>query len=158
MEVSLRPAPLAEKAELRTLFDPYLIAHANQVDPERRYGDPLAQPYFDLYWSEAGRRPLWILADGARAGFVLVNRHSPSGQGVDQAIAEFYVIPERRRGGVGRAAALAAFASAQGVWELQVHRANPEGMAFWPKVIAEAAVRDWEQIDLGDRVVHRFRR
>lgn len=157
MRVALRPVPFTEKAELRALFDPYLMAHADQVDPKRRHGDPLAQPYFDLYWSEPGRRPLWILADGERAGFVLLNRHSPSGRGVDQTIAEFCIVPERRRCGIGRAAAFAALATAPGIWELQVYRSNAEGMAFWPRAIAEAAPGEWEQIDLGDRVVHRLR-
>jgi len=156
MHVALAPVPLAEKAELRAMFEPYLIAHADLADPERRHGDPLQQPHFDLYWNEPGREPLWIVADGARAGFVLLNLHSPSGLGVDRSIAEFCVLPERRREGVGRAAALDALARTAGTWELQVYRANVAAMAFWPKVIAAARPRAWDEIALADRVVHRF--
>ncbi|HSV04482.1 MAG TPA: GNAT family N-acetyltransferase, partial [Phenylobacterium sp.] len=132
------------------------IAHADLADPERRHGDPLDQPYFDLYWTEPGREPLWILADGARAGFVLLNLHSPSGLGVDRAIAEFCIVPERRREGLGRAAALAALARTAGIWELQVYRANPTAIDFWRKVIAAADPKAWDEIPLAERIVHRF--
>ena len=91
MSVVLAPVSLAEKTELRAVFNPYLIEHADLVDPARVHGDPTDQPYFDLYWTEPERIPLWILADGVRAGFVLLNAWSPSGLGVDRAIAEFYV-------------------------------------------------------------------
>jgi predicted acetyltransferase len=154
--VSLAPVPLAEKAALRAMFDPYLIAHADLADPGRIHGDPLDQPYFDLYWAEPERAPFWIVSDGERAGFALLNAWSPSGRGVDRAIAEFCVIPQRRRDGIGRAAALCAFATAPGVWELQVYRANPAGMAFWPRAIEAAAPSEWEEIAGEDRVIHRF--
>lgn len=155
--VALEPIPFAQKAELRPQFDAYLTAHADLVDPTRQFGDPTAYGPYDLYWSEPERAPYWIMADGARAGFVLVNRYSASGRGCDAAIAEFHVTDERRRRGLGAAAALAAFATRGGLWELQVFHANPAGANFWPKVIAKAQADAWEQIRLEDRTIHRFR-
>jgi predicted acetyltransferase len=155
--VRLNPVPLVDKAALKAFLDPYLIAHADLADPERRYGDPTAYEYFDLYWVEPDRSPYWVIADGQPSGFVMVNAWSPSGLGTERAIAEFYVRPELRRRGLGRAAALAAFATHAGLWELQVYRANPLGMAFWPRAIAAAGARDWETIEHEDRVIHRFR-
>jgi predicted acetyltransferase len=157
MAVLLVPVPFTEKAELRALLAPYLVAHADEVDPGRVHGDPTDYPWFDAYWQAPERRPFWILADRARVGFVLVNAHAPSGRGCDQAIAEFCVLPARRRGGIGTAAALAALATAPGVWELQVYRANHEGMAFWPRVVAAASPAEREEIALADRVIHRLR-
>lgn len=154
--VRLEPIPLAQKAELRPQLDAYLTAHADLVDPERQYGDPTAYSPYDLYWSEPGRTPYWIVADGARVGFVLVNRYSASGRGCDAAIAEFHVSNDRRRQGLGEAAALAAFATRGGLWELQVFHANAGGAIFWPRVIARAGTRAWEQIRLEDRTIHRF--
>ncbi len=154
--VRLDPVPMADKAALKAFLDPYLIAHADLADPERRYGDPTVFEYFDLYWIEPERTPYWVIADGQPAGFVLINTWSPSGLGTDRAIAEFYIRPELRRRGLGLAAALAAFATHAGVWELQVYRANPEGMGFWPRAIAAAGARDWEAMEREDRVVHRF--
>ncbi len=155
--VRLVPVPLSEKAELRAELDAYLIALADLVDPARALGDPTQQPYFDACWSEESRRPLWILAGGERAGFVLINRYAPSGLGCDAAIAEFCVRPALRRGGVGRAAARAAFALVPGRWELAVHKANPAAVAFWRRAVAEASVGEPTEISTGDGVIHRFR-
>ena len=155
--VRLDPVPLKDKAALKAFLEPYLIAHADLVDPDRKYGDPAAYEYFDLYWVEPERAPFWIIADGQPAGFVLVNAWSPSGRGTQRSIAEFYVRPDLRRRSLGLAAALAAFATHDGLWELQVYRANPGGMAFWPRAIEAAGARDWEVTQGEDRVIHRFR-
>ncbi|HUZ14230.1 MAG TPA: GNAT family N-acetyltransferase [Caulobacteraceae bacterium] len=157
ISVTLVPVPLADKPALKAMLDPYLVEHADVADPERRYGDPARYPYFDVYWTEPERTPLWILAEGERVGFVLVNAHSPSGRGTDRTIAEFFVLPAWRRRGAGAAAARAALQSRPGQWELQVYKTNPAGMAFWPRAIAAAGARDWERLDLGEPVVHRFR-
>ena len=155
--VRLDPVPMTDKAALKAFLDPYLIAHADLADPDRAFGDPTAYEYFDLYWIEPERRPYWVITDGQPAGFVLVNEWSPSGRGTQRSIAEFYVRPELRRRGLGLAAALAAFATHAGLWELQVYRANPAGMAFWLRAIEAAGARDWEALEHEDRVVHRFR-
>lgn len=157
MTVDLLPVPLAGKAALKAMMDPYLVEHADQVDPERIHGDPTAYDYFDLYWVEPARRPYWIVADGVRVGFCLVNAYAPSGRPIDQAIAEFGIAPEHRRAGLGQAAVRAVLARHPGQWELQVHRANRQGFAFWPRALAAAGVSDREQIAHGDRVIHRFR-
>ncbi len=155
--IALEPISIEDKAALCAAFDAYLIAHADLVDPDREYGDPTVYDYFELYWVEADRHPYWIVADGERAGFVLVNAHSPSGLGTAQSIAEFSVFPDRRRCGLGKSAALASFKRHRGQWELQVYRANSEGMAFWPDAIAAAEISDWSRIERDDRVIHRFK-
>ncbi|HEX3916781.1 MAG TPA: GNAT family N-acetyltransferase [Caulobacteraceae bacterium] len=154
--VRLEPVSLADKPALWDMMSPYLIEHADKVDPRREHGDPLQSDYFDAYWTEPERRPYWIVAAGERAGFVLVNAWSPSGRGTQHSIGEFCVTPAARRRGLGREAARLALASAPGLWELQVYRANPEGMAFWPRAIAAAGGADWEIIESDDRVIHRF--
>ena len=140
-DVRLSPVRLDEKAALRADLDAYLIAHADLVDPERRHGDPTHQPYYDAYWSEEGRK---------RAGH-------PSGRGCDAAVAEFCILPAFRRTGLGLVAAHRTFGLVSGQWELQVHRANPAGMAFWARAIATASVVEAPATPLEDRVVHRFR-
>jgi predicted acetyltransferase len=154
--VALERVPTEERAALRSMLDAYLISHADLVDPGRAYGDPTVYAYFDLYWVEPDRRPYWIVADGERAGFVLVNAYSPSGLGTTQSIAEFCVTAHHRRRGLGAAAALAAFRRHPGQWELQVYRANLAGMAFWPRAIGAAAPSAWDRIEREDRVIHRF--
>ena len=61
-----------------------------------------------------------------------------------------------RRGGVGLAAARATFLAHPGPWELQVYRANPDGLQFWPRAITAADARDLQLIERDDRVIHRF--
>lgn len=155
--VELAPVPAEERAELRAMMTPYLVEHADQVDPGRIHGDPTEYEFLDLYWQEPERRPFWIMDDGERAGFALVNRHAPSGQAVDHAVAEFYIRPEHRRGGLGVAALRALLRRFPGQWELQVFRANAGGFDFWPRAIAAAGVADWHVLDQVDRVIHRFR-
>jgi predicted acetyltransferase len=153
--IRLAPVALADKPALWAMMSEYLIEHARKVDPGGA-GDPLAYEYFDLYWTEPERRPYWIEHEGARAGFALVNAWSPSGLGVDHAMGEFCVAAPWRRHRIGVAAAGLAFAAHPGQWELQVHRANPEGMAFWPRAIAAAGARDWSVIEGDDWRIHRF--
>jgi predicted acetyltransferase len=153
--VRLKPVALADKPALWDMMTGYLIEHARKVDPAGVY-DPLDAPYFDLYWVEASRRPYWIDHEGERAGFVLVNEWSPSGLGTQHSIAEFNISPLSRRRGLGLAATLAAFRAHPGQWELQVYRANPEGMAFWPRAISAARASAWETLERDDRVIHRF--
>jgi len=155
--VRLAPVGLSEKADLRRLLDPYLIAHADVVDPERHHGDPTDYPHFDGYWAQAERRPFWIRAGDDLAGFALVNRYSPSGLGCDAAVAEFCVLPQWRRAGIGMAAARAVFATTPGQWELQVYQATAPALAFWPRAIAAEGGRDATVISLADRRIHRFR-
>ena len=156
-EVGLVPVALSEKAELRRLLNPYLIAHADVVDPQRHHGDPTDYPNFDAYWTEPERRPYWIQAGADRVGFALVNRYSPSGLDCDAGVAEFCILPPWRRAGIGLAAACAVFATRPGLWELQVYEATAPALAFWPRAIAAAGAREATEISLADRRVYRFR-
>lgn len=155
-DVQLRPAPIDDKAMLWVLMSDYLIEHNARVEPGGDY-DPAGYPYFGDYWTNPARRPYWIVLAGQRAGFVLVGPHSPSGLGTDHSISEFCVLTRWRRRGVGLAAARATLRAHPGQWELQVYRANPDGMPFWPKAIASADATDLQQVEGEDRVIFRFR-
>jgi predicted acetyltransferase len=129
---------------LANLFQLYIYDFTEQWAGEARgelLEDGLFPPYPNLesYWSEPRREPLLIRADGHLAGFVLINDHSHSGQPLDFAIAEFFVVRKHRRGGVGRAAAFAAIRPRPGQWELAVARKNAGALAFWRGVAAEAS-------------------
>jgi len=107
-------------------------------------------PYLDLYWTEPAREPFLIRVDGQLAGFVLLNDHSHSGLPLDHAVAEFFVVRKHRRGGVGRAAALAAIGARPGQWELAVARRNPGALVFWRGVAADVAAGPIDELDLAD--------
>ncbi len=106
---------------MRRLLADYLFEFDGRTEP---------YPYFGAYWQETERLPFLIEAAGDTAGLCLVR---VQGNGWD--IAEFTVVPERRRSGVGRAAVeiLAELARAAGVRHLvaKVHPDNPEALPFW---------------------------
>jgi predicted acetyltransferase len=155
--VRLEPAPERDKPVLWALLTAYLTEHTRRVEPDRVDYDASAYPYFDTYWSEPEARAYWVMRGGERAGFVFINSYSPSGLGTDCSIAEFCILPGARRSGVGIEAARAALRSQPGQWELQVYRANPDGMPFWPRAIAAAGATDLQTIAYDDRLIYRFR-
>lgn len=91
-------------------------------------------PGLDGYRREPDREPLLIRADGAVAGFVLLNRWSALDRPVDRAVAEFFVLRKYRRAGVGTRAALQAFRDRPGRWEVAVASRNPAALRFWRHV------------------------
>lgn len=164
-EVVLEPAGVEKREVLGNLFQLYIhdfsehwagtergeLSEAGLFDP---------YPHLDSYWTDAGREPFLVRAGGGLAGFILINRHSHSGLALDHAIAEFFVVRKHRRGGVGRAAALAAIRPRAGQWELAVARKNVGALAFWRTVAAEVAEGSVDEIDTTDRwngIILRFR-
>ena len=86
------------------------------------------------------RELLWIVADGERAGLLMV-RSDPRWVNPDETVAsisEFYVLPGFRRRGVGTAAveALLAEHRARGTAEMQadILRDNEPARAFWARM------------------------
>ncbi|MBY6242256.1 GNAT family N-acetyltransferase [Methylosinus sp. Sm6] len=151
MNVTLRLASLEEKPKLAALLRDYL----EELGPWG-YGEP-DYPFLDCYWREERRSPFLIEADGALAGFTLVNAVSISGYAVDASVAEFYVLPPFRRRGCGARAASLAFRSRAGWWELSFHRDNPAARLFWPAAAARAGARRLQFYDVGESRILRFR-
>jgi predicted acetyltransferase len=117
-------------------------------------------PDLDSYWTDADRDAWLIRADGALAGFALVNGFAHSGQPVDFSVAEFFVARKYRRGGVGLAAATQLIQPRPGQWEAAVVRANVAALPFWRRVAAAVShqvdERDHED-DLWNGPILRFR-
>ena len=87
-----------------------------------------------------GRELLWMVADGQRAGLAMVRVFPdfPDELRDVASIAEFYVAPEFRRRGVGRAGIEAILAEhrARGTFEVQadILRENGPALAFWQRM------------------------
>jgi predicted acetyltransferase len=119
--VRLRDAQLEDRDRLASLLADYLFEF-----------DGRTEPYPDLgsYWEMPEHLPFLIEIDGEDVGLCLIRRCDSGWR-----IAEFSVLPDRRRGGVGRAAvdAVAARARAEGVayLEAKVHPNNREALPFW---------------------------
>jgi predicted acetyltransferase len=112
--------------------------------------------YLDEYWRDERRTPLLARLGGAPAGFALVHEQSvldPSASGV-RSVAEFFVLRDRRREGIGRELALEVFRRFPGRWEVRVAERNEPAMGFWRAVIGEYTGGRFVEVVLDD---HRWR-
>jgi len=121
MAVALREAGQQDREQLGRLIADYLFEFDGRTEP---------YPYFDSYWTDPDRTPFLVEADGEVAGLCLIRVRDGG-----WSIAEFSVIPARRRSGVGRAAVeeLAERAAKAGAAHLEakVHPDNGEALPFW---------------------------
>jgi predicted acetyltransferase len=138
--VSLVEATAANAALLGELLELYvqeLSAVFTDVvpGPDGRF----SYPRLPLYWSEPDRRFAFVIrSNGQVAGFALATRGSPAAEDPDVFdVAEFFVLREYRRSGVGRLAALLLWERFPGTWTVRVAEANRNGLAFWDDVIGE---------------------
>ena len=121
MAVTIRAAPSSERDLLEHFLAEYLFEFDGRTEP---------YPYLDLYWKEPERQPFLIEVDGEVVGFCLIRRRNGG-----WSIAEFWVRPGQRRGGVGRAAVEAVAERGRedgaGYLEAKVHPDNQEALPFW---------------------------
>jgi predicted acetyltransferase len=165
MVVTTRLARADERPLIEGLFQFY-IHDFSELYPEATVGWKLDAygrfgPYehMDSYWRDADRRPYLIETDGRTAGFALVNAHSHRGEPLDHAMAEFFVVRQFRRSGVGHEAARSIFAANPGRWELAIAAANAGARAFWPRaVLGTPGVREFNAVIVqpNDRMVLGF--
>ncbi len=158
MKVELEPVAIGEKEVLRQLMELYQYDFSEidgtDVNALGRFG----YRWLDHYWTEPGRHPFFIRANGRLAGFALV-RARDDDPAVDREVAEFFVMRRYRRHGVGARAAELLWAFFGGAWSLNVLRRNPGAMAFWEKAVERHTggryeVGRWEE---EDGIVYRFR-
>jgi ribosomal protein S18 acetylase RimI-like enzyme len=121
MRASLRPADPGDRELLRQLLFDYLVELDGRTEP---------YPYLDAYWVEPERLPFLIVDEEQVVGLCFVRVRDGG-----WSIAEFYVVPERRRRGTGRAVveAVAALARRAGAAHLEakVHPDNQQALPFW---------------------------
>jgi len=121
-DIDLSPASREEKSVIASYLREYLA----------EFGFRGTYPYFDQYWLESTRHPFLIRRGGERAGFAFVR--SLDG-GATHEMSEFYVLPEHRGFGVGRAAVQALLPIFPGLWRIPVQVSNLPGIAFWSRVL-----------------------
>lgn len=153
--VELEPCTKAHHATLDALFQLYTHDFSEQWAGTARgelQDDGRFEPYphLDSYWTEPAREALLIRADGALAGFVMLNDHSHAGLPLDHAVAEFFVVRKYRRSGVGQAAARAAIQTRPGLWELAVARRNTGALTFWRGVAKDLSSSPFQELDAVD--------
>jgi predicted acetyltransferase len=159
MIVDLGEARLEDREILARMLDDYL--HELAAHRERAVGASNSReyPYLDAYFSESGRHPFLIRQQGSVVGLALIR--SPASTGAVWEIAEFYIVPENRRAGVGGVALACIWRRFPGDWELQVHIRNTDALRFWLFCVNKWASRAPEVAEVeaedGRRLQLRFR-
>jgi predicted acetyltransferase len=130
MSPQIVAVPLSEKADLWTMLQIYAAELAPMVNLQPVDGVyPYA--YFDDYWQDDQRWPFWAIEGGARIGFALV-RFVPELNATQ--MAEFFILPEYRRGGAGSHFAKGLLTRFPGPWKIRQILANKAATAFWRRV------------------------
>jgi predicted acetyltransferase len=109
------------------------------------------------WFNDPSARPFVILADGQRAGFALVARPPEfPRRTADYRMAEFFVVGEARRRGVGAGAATLLFTRFAGQWEVVEDEYNRPALAFWRRVIGRHCDGRYVETREAGEVSHRF--
>jgi predicted acetyltransferase len=110
------------------------------------------------WFADPGSHPFVILDGSHRAGFALVSRPPPFPRTpVEYRMAEFFVVSEARRRGVGAFAASLLFNRFAGDWEVLEDEHNRPALQFWRRVIARQTSGRFSETRGGGEVRHRFR-
>lgn len=152
MRLEVNLALAEKKPVLRHLLADYLSELS-------RYGEvEFAYRYFDTYWDKGESRWPYLFRENHQlVGFAFVNNWSPSGRGTDFSMAEFYIVSDARRRGVGRDAAKTVLLAYSGVWELSVMSLNASARRFWPNAIEAAQARQLQHVEHNGEAIYRFR-
>jgi predicted acetyltransferase len=139
-DTTLALAPPSEAVLLANLLELYIhdvsaIFPSVAIGPDGRFG----YSKLPLYWSEPERRfPFLIHDSGKLAGFALVTRGSPASDDPEALdVAEFFVLRQHRRSGVGRRAAVRLWDQLPGRWVVRVSEGNTRAVPFWSALITE---------------------
>ena len=138
MNVQLVPVTVDEKEILRNLLEKYLVLESSQweaadVNALGLYG----YDWLDCYWTEPNRWAFFLRVDGKLAGFAMVNDYQEiPGENTDYAMAEFFVMWQYRRCGVGREAAFWLFAHFPGRMATHAPCQKRGGRRFWTDAIS----------------------
>ena len=129
MTFAVKLAIIKEKQLISTLIQPYLdeLSHFpdEHMDDKDKNGT-YHYSYLDAYWRENTRYPYLLYSDNKIAGFALVRQNREHWE-----MAEFYVLPEFRRRGLGTACAVDIFRKHPGNWEIHFNKHNQASRILW---------------------------
>jgi predicted acetyltransferase len=146
VNIDIQPATYEDKSILRNLLELYEYDSTefqpHDVDAHGLFG----YRWLDHYWTEAGRYPFIVRVEGQLAGLVLVRTLDESESGNTYSMAEFFILRNYRRQGVGQFVAQRIFDKFPGQWSVAQVENNRVAQAFWRKVIFEYTQGNFEEI------------
>lgn len=144
LPITLQSAGENDKEILSKLLHDYQMELLNEAGEYK---------YLPSYFTDSDRSAFFICANDKIAGFVLINTHTLIEENA-HSIAEFYVIPDFRRQGIGERAAELAFRQFPGKWEVSQMEANQPAIRFWRKVIGDATKGKYNETTLNSDAWH----
>ena len=135
----------SEKRELELLLNVYLL----DLNEEPNY------PLLNSYWTDKNRIPLKLTKGKDWLGFALINDYAiiPTNT---ISIAEFYILPEYRKQGLGRFFANEILKKYNGNWEIRTQISNNQAIQFWDKVVSEILNKNLEINQIKNEIVYSF--
>jgi predicted acetyltransferase len=135
-EVRVLPIVIGDREVLRHLVDLYAYDFSAFMNLDVEETGRFAFEDLSHYWNDPLRHPFFVRSDGKLAGFALVHERSRlSGTSGIHDMAEFFILRNYRRRGVGERAAKAIFDRLPGSWEIRQRSSNVDAVAFWRRVI-----------------------
>lgn len=126
----IRVVPSIKMEEMRQILYEYLI-ELSEFDPDIKFdenGTPIYN-WFDCYWVDKDRYPLYFMVDGHIAGIAMIRE---MGEMVYD-FAEFYVRPEYRVDGNAMWFATEVTNLFDGEFIFSTRFTNPRAIRFWGK-------------------------
>lgn len=130
--LELERVPLERRDTFREMVEAYWAELMPKADVVATAAAREAYFAEEFTWADGDRHPYWAIADGQPAGFLSfsVDRNARRA-----TVHDFYVIPSRRRQGVGSTMVRWLFAHLDRLGveriDLNVRRDNPRALAFW---------------------------
>ena len=122
--------PKTKLSQARNFLDGYLT-ELSQFDPTIEFdknGKPIYK-WFDCYWEEKERYPLYYIIDGQIAGLALIREL----EDLVYDFAEFYVVPSFRKDGNAIDFATKITQLFEGQFVFSTRFTNPRALKFWGK-------------------------
>jgi len=147
MNVTIHPARRDDIRTLENLLQLYCYDFSELMEVEMSEEGVFATPSLEAYWTEDWRHAFLIRVDTKLGGFAFVHERSRlTGAHGTFDMAEFFVLRQYRRRGVGGLAAFAAFERFRGDWEVRQRSANTNATAFWRRAIGSYTRGNFEEV------------
>ena len=122
--------PASKKEDMRKMLYEYLT-ELSQFDPDIKFdesGTPIYK-WFDCYWEDKDRFPIYLIIDGKVAGLALIREMD----NMEYDFAEFYVEPQFRGNGNSMWFATEVEKLFDGKFTFSTRHTNPRAIKFWSK-------------------------
>ena len=122
--------PASKKEEMRLMLYKYLT-ELSEFDPDIKFdenGTPIYK-WFDCYWEDKDRFPIYLIIDGQVAGLALIREMD----NMEYDYAEFYVEPQFRGNGNSMWFATEVEKLFDGKFTFSTRHTNPRAIKFWGK-------------------------